>query len=80
VTRLTALLITGDDPDLSIMSYGPIAGKFGLYIGTMSESPSGFPRPRPLLTSEPIYESAETAEAAARAAIREAHTFLEASA
>jgi hypothetical protein len=43
-------------------SYGPVEGKFGVYVGMMDESPSGYQRPRDLLTSKPIYNSAEEAK------------------
>jgi hypothetical protein len=52
-------------------SYGPVDGKFGLYIGTVNESPSGWERPRDLLTSEPKYASAEEAKKAAESIIEE---------
>ena len=64
MTRLTALIIQGNDT-VYASSYGPIDGKFGLYIGMMDESPSGSQRPRDLLTSEPIYPTAVAAKAAA---------------
>lgn len=65
MTRLTAFLIAGSE-DLTVTAYGPVDGKFGIYIGTMSETPSGSPRPRVLITSEPTYATAEAAEAAAQ--------------
>jgi hypothetical protein len=64
MTRLTAELIK-NDPEVYASAFGPDeAGKFGLYIGTFSESPSGWKRPRDLLTSEPIYDTAEAAKLA----------------
>lgn len=63
MTRLTAILIA-QDPEVYSSSYGPINGKFGLYIGTLEETPSGCKRPRDLLTSEPIYDSAAAAQGA----------------
>ena len=70
MTRLTAIIIQGDD-NVSGSSYGPVDGKFGLYVGTVDHSPSGCERPRPLLTSEPIYSTAEEARKAAENVIAE---------
>ncbi len=78
MTRLTAFLITADDPNLSVSFYGPVDGAFGIYIGTMDESPSGCPRPRPLLTSKPLYQTAEAATFFAKQLVTEARVFLEA--
>ena len=64
MTRLTALLIQGGS-EVFASSFGPIDGKYGLYVGTLDEAPSGHKRPRPLLTSEPIYETPELAKSAA---------------
>lgn len=60
MTRLTALLIQSE-PEIRAQAYGPIDGKFGIYIGSMDKSPSGLERPRPLLTSEPTYNSEDEA-------------------
>lgn len=76
MTRLTALLLTGDDPDRCVTSYGPLDGGFGIYIGTMNYSPSGSPRPRALITSKPVYPSADAAQQAAELVVREAQLFL----
>ena len=54
MTRLTAMLIQGD-PEVYASSFGPIDGKYGLYVGTLDEAPSGHKRPRDLLTSEAVY-------------------------
>jgi hypothetical protein len=70
MTNLTLMLLQRDDVYGS--SYGPTEGKFGLYVGFMDESPSESPRPRTLLTSEPIYETAEAAKAAAEDVIAKA--------
>jgi len=50
-------------------AYGPVDGKYGIYIGTLAESPSGSERPRTLLTSEPRFATAEEAAAAAESLI-----------
>lgn len=71
MTRLTALLLA-TDPGVHSAAFGPIEGKYGLYVGTIDETPSGCGRLRTLLTSEPVYESAEAAKAAADALIAEA--------
>jgi hypothetical protein len=70
MTRLTAMLLQ-EDPKVYASSYGPIDGKYSLYVGTIDEAPSGFERPRDLLTSQPIYATAEEAEAAAEKVIRD---------
>lgn len=68
MTRLTAIIIAGNDSAYA-SSYGPIDGKFGLYISMIDEAPSGFQRPRDLLTSEPIYETSDLAKSAGDAII-----------
>ncbi len=72
MTRLTAMWIYSN-VDVEALAYGPDkdTGKFGVYIGAYDESPSGFKRPRPLLTGEPRYDTAEAAKAAGEAIIRE---------
>ncbi len=57
MTILTAAIIQGSD-QVFASSYGPIDGKYGIYIGTLDETPSGCSRPRDLLTSEPFYATA----------------------
>ena len=69
MTRLTAAIIQADDR-VYASAFGPINGKYGLYVGTIDEAPSGWERPRDLLTSEPIYETAEAAKDAAESLIR----------
>lgn len=64
MTRLTALFIQNDSQVYGT-SFGPVDGKFGAYIGTWDETPSGCSRPRHLLTSEPIYATADEAKTAA---------------
>jgi hypothetical protein len=76
MTRLTALRITADDPDLCVSAYGPVEGKFGVYIGTVDHAPSGWPRPRILLTSDAVYETADIATEAANRIVEEAKSFL----
>ena len=73
ISRLTAVLII-NDPEVYAASYGPFNGKFGLYVGTMNYSPSGQPRPRDLVTSEAVYESAEEAKRAAELVIQTIRT------
>lgn len=68
MTRLTAMLIQNDS-EVYASSFGPIDGKYGLYVGTLDEAPSGHKRPRDLLTSEPIYMSPEEAKSAAERVI-----------
>lgn len=63
MTRLTALIIQQDE-NVYAMAYGPVENKFGFYIGTFDESPSGNMRPRDLLTSKPIYDDADMAQSA----------------
>lgn len=63
MTRLTALLIQQDE-NVYATAYGPMDGKFGIYIGTFDESPSGNMRPRDLLTSKPLYDSIDAAQSA----------------
>lgn len=63
MTRLTAILIQQDE-NVYASAYGPVEGKFGMYIGTLDESPSGNMRLRGLLTSNPEYASADEAQAA----------------
>lgn len=70
MTRLTIALIVGNN-SVYASFYGPVNGKFGLYIGMMDESPSGFKRPRDLVTSEPIYDSSKSAESAAKKLIKQ---------
>ena len=64
MTRLTAAVIQGDE-NVFASSYGPVDGKFGIYVGTVDFSPSGCERPRALLTSEPTYATADEARMAA---------------
>lgn len=71
MTRITAHIIA-NDPGVYASSYGPVDGKYGIYIGTLEETPSGHKRPRLLLTSKAIYESHETAQQAAEETLREA--------
>ena len=68
MTRLTAILIQSD-PEIIAQAFGPLAGKFGIYIGTMDKSPSGCNRPRALLTSEAIYNTEAEAIAAGTKAL-----------
>jgi hypothetical protein len=70
MTRITAMLIQGD-PEVYASSFGPIDGKYGLYVGTLDEAPSGHKRPRDLLTSEPVYATAEEAKSAAEQVIKQ---------
>lgn len=53
---------------------GPVDGKYGLYVGTLDETPSGSQRPRDLLTSQPIYETAEAAQCAGEKLIAQIRT------
>jgi hypothetical protein len=71
VTRITALLISAD-PSVYASAWGPLEGKWGVYIGTMDESPSGNMRPRHLLTSRAVYATAEEAQAEAERLLAEA--------
>lgn len=70
MTRLTAILIAGNDT-VYASSYGPVDGKFGLYIGMTEETPSGFQRKRDLLSSNPVYLTAKAAKEAAEKIITE---------
>lgn len=64
MTRLTAMLIQ-EDPEVYASSFGPIDGKYGLYVGTLDEK-----RPRTLLTSEPVYSTPQEASQAAENVIQ----------
>jgi hypothetical protein len=70
ISRLTAVRIASD-PEVYASSFGPIEGKYGLYIGTYDEAPSGWKRPRDLMTSDPIYDTPEAAKIAGEGVIRE---------
>jgi hypothetical protein len=61
MSRLTALIILSRGDDIHVTSAGPCDGK---YIGwiTLGEED----RYRPLLNTEPIYDTSEQAEAAMR--------------
>lgn len=63
VTRITALILRSDE-NVFVSHTGPDQESFGIYIGTYDESPSGCKRPRTLITSRPVYPSADAAEAA----------------
>ena len=66
MTRLTAWIL--QTAELEVVSYGPGPdpnGKYGFYIGTYDEAPSGSKRPRALVTSDPIYETPTDATQAA---------------
>ena len=66
MTRLTAMLIQ-NDPGVYASAIGPVDnGEFGIYIGTLDESPSGWKRPRMLLTSNGGYKTVEEALKAGR--------------
>jgi len=65
MTRLTAAIIA-NDPEVFASCFGPVDGMYGLYIGTLDETPSGCKRPRDLISSEPIYSSKGKAIAAAQ--------------
>jgi hypothetical protein len=66
MTRLTALAIKSD-PEIWAGSIKYEDGRFGIYVGTYTTSPSGSKRPRTLLTGPPKYstslEACEAAEA-----------------
>lgn len=64
-------MVIAENPKVEASAYGPINGKFGLWVGTWDETPSGCERMRTLLTSEPIYATADAARAAADALIRD---------
>ena len=71
MTELTRLTILGD-PKVYATAFGPTPeGMFGIYIGTIDETPSGCERPRVLLTSSGVYETAEAAMEAGQRIIRE---------
>lgn len=71
ISRKTALIIA-EDPDVHAASVGPMLnGKFGLFIATYDESPSGFKRHRPILTSDGVYDTAAEATEAASKIISE---------
>lgn len=75
MTRLTQIILASD-PNLVVSSYEK-DGKFGIYIGTMDETPSGSKRPRSLLTSDPIFPTAEAAQSAAQNVVDQAKTCTE---
>ena len=65
MTRLTAMLIA-DDPEVYGASFGPVDGKFGLYVGTIVKTS------QPIYATAPIYATTEAAKDAAEAVIAEA--------
>ena len=69
MTRLTKLIIE-NDPAVYAAVY-PEGKKFGLYIGTLETCPSGSKRARDLLTSVPVYDTAEEAVEAGNKIIAE---------
>jgi len=61
MTLFTKLRIQ-NDPECHAAALGPMGnGRYGVYIGTYDESPSGSVRPRVLLTSDGVYETADEA-------------------
>ena len=62
MTAYTAMLIAENDSVYA--SSWPQDGKYCLYIGMMDKAPSGWERPRDLLTSKPIFDSADAAKQA----------------
>ena len=69
MTLYTQMLIAENETVYA--SSWPKDGKFCLYIGMMDEAPSGWQRPRDLLTSEPIYDTAIAAREAGEKIIAE---------
>ena len=69
MTRLTKLIIE-NDPAVYAAAY-PEGKKFGLYVGTIERTPSGCQRARDLLTSAPVYNTAEEAAEAGNKVIAE---------
>lgn len=70
MTRMTALIIQ-TDPQVYATALGPMPnGLYGVYIGTYDESPSGFPRPRVLLTSDGEFVTSDEAIAYGESLIR----------
>lgn len=65
ITRLTAYIIASRD-DILCTSAGPVEGK---YLGWITLGPED--RCRPLLNSEPIYNSHDEAKAAMEAVVAE---------
>lgn len=71
MTRLTAMWIRNNE-DVYAGAVGPDEhGRYGIYIGSYDESPSGLKRPRALLTSETIYATPNDAVAAGNEIIRQ---------
>lgn len=61
MTRYTQYIIR-TDPQVHAAALGPLPnGKYGIYIGTYDESPSGCKRPMVLLTSDGHFDTAEEA-------------------
>jgi hypothetical protein len=73
MTRLTAVLIKLADEDgtLILSTYTAYPGCVGFYIGTMEETPSGYERPRDLVSSKPVYLLPAHALLAARMTVDE---------
>jgi len=65
ITNLTAMIIASRD-DIICTSAGPVDGK---YLGWITLGPES--RCRPLLNTEPIYESHDAARAAMEAVVAE---------
>lgn len=71
MTRLSALLMAG--PDVEVVTTGPDEfGRFGFFIGTYDETPSGFKRPRCIASSRTIYPTAEEAIKIGRGVVADA--------
>ena len=61
MTRYTATLIE-KDPNVHAAAIGPFPNdRFGVYIGTYEETPSGSLRPVILLTSDGVFETPKEA-------------------
>lgn len=69
INRLTALIILTRGDDIHCTSAGPVVSENGKYVGWITLGPDD--RYRPLLNTEPIYNSHEEAKAAMEAFVKE---------
>lgn len=75
MTRLTAAIIATDE-NVFASYIGPVHGRYGIYIG-MDETPSGYKRPRDLLSSKPVFKTRHKAKHAGQALIKDVRKNIE---
>lgn len=69
MTKLTAILIQRS-PGIYGCAFGPVNGKYGLYVGIIEKAPPGSKRERTLVTSDAKFDIAAEASAAAEDLIK----------